>query len=76
MLHISCSFYTALGDLISLGVIKNSPLMQTSDGRSTTFHQSLLFLVICDLLFLVMTLTDEYVDPDSATYIIIFPYFW
>ena len=32
MLHISCSFYTALGDLISLGVIKNSPLMQTSDG--------------------------------------------
>ena len=44
--------------------------------RSTTFHQSLLFLVICDLLFLVMTLTDEYVDPDSAIYIIIFPYFW
>ena len=45
-------------------------------SRSTTFHQSLLFLVICDLLFLVMTLTDEYVDPDSAIYIIIFPYFW
>ena len=44
--------------------------------RTTTFHQSLLFLVICDLLYLVMTLTDIYIDVSSFLYIIIFPHFW
>ena len=44
--------------------------------RTTTFHQSLLFLVGCDILFLIMTFTDEFIDQSSQAYILIFPYFW
>ena len=42
----------------------------------TTFHQSLVELAICDVLFLLILLTDEIVDQSSPLYFILFPYFW
>ena len=45
--------------------------------RTTTFHQSLLFLVICDLLYLLMTLTEPKEDTELPTaYKLIFPHLW
>jgi len=70
---------TILPIICSIGIVGNitavfvlsSPFM-----RTTTFHQSLLFLVLCDVFFLLMTFTDTYIDQTSTGYIIIFPYFW
>jgi hypothetical protein len=42
----------------------------------TTFHQSLVALAICDVLFLLMILIDQVVDQSSLVYVILFPYFW
>ena len=42
----------------------------------STFHQSLLTLAVCDIIFLSITLYDHYVDVTSPLHIILFPYVW
>lgn len=59
-----------VGNILAV-IVLLSPFM-----RTTTFHQSLLFLVICDILFLMMTLADNYINPSNKFYVIMFPYFW
>ena len=42
----------------------------------STFHQSLLTLAICDILFLFFILADIIIDMKNVIYIYTFPYFW
>ena len=42
----------------------------------TKFNQSLVCLAICDILFLVMMISDQFVDHENTYYIVFFPYFW
>jgi hypothetical protein len=62
----------------SLGLIGNCIAVLTLrwPALKTTFHQSLVALAICDVMFLFMILTDQIVDKTSLFYVILFPYFW
>ena len=61
-----------------LGLVGNCIAVLTlrHPTMKTTFHQSLVVLAICDVLFLLMVLTDQIVDQSSPLYVILFPYFW
>ena len=43
---------------------------------NSTFHQTLLTLALCDLVFLGFTLCDHFVDKTAPIYILLFPYVW
>jgi hypothetical protein len=58
-----------IGNLAAIFVLKCPEL-------KSTFHQSLLTLAMCDIIFLVFILGDMVVDVNSVYYIYMFPYFW
>ena len=62
----------------SLGLVGNCIAVLTlrRPTLQTTFHQSLVALAICDVMFLIMILTDQIIDQTSLFYVILFPYFW
>ena len=57
------------GNCMAIHRLKNPTL-------KTTFNQSLVCLAICDILFLVMMIFDQFVDQENMYYILMFPYFW
>merc|ERR1711953_1562248 len=63
-----------------LGNITAVLVLLSPSMRTTTFHQSLLFLVICDLLYLVMTLSEPRENTPShelpTAYRLIYPHLW
>jgi hypothetical protein len=59
-----------IGNLTAMGVLRSPQL------KSTTFHQSLITLAICDILFLFFILADLAVDVQHVIYIYMFPFFW
>ena len=58
-----------LSNLIAILVLRSPQL-------KSTFHQSLLTLAICDILFLLFILGDIVIDVNHVFYIYMFPYFW
>ena len=42
----------------------------------STFHQSLLTLAICDILFLFFNLADIIIDQQNIIYVYTLPYIW
>ena len=62
----------------SLGVLGNlvALLVLRSPEMKSTFHQSLLTLAACDIIFLGVTLCDHYVDMTAPIYVFLFPYVW
>ena len=62
----------------ALGLVGNCFALLTlrRPTLKTTFHQSLVSLAICDVMFLFMILTDQIIDKTSLFYVILFPYFW
>ena len=58
-----------LGNLTAIFILKCPQL-------KSTFHQSLLTLAICDILFLFFILADIIIDMQNVIYIYTFPYFW
>ena len=62
----------------SLGVFGNlvAILVLRCPEMKSTFHQSLLTLAVCDVLFLGITLCDHFVDVSAPIYVLLFPYVW
>ena len=58
-----------MGNLVAIIVLR-CPEMKS------TFHQSLLMLAICDMLFLGLTLHEHFVDVNWSVYIILNPHIW
>ena len=58
-----------LGNLTAIFILRCPQL-------KSTFHQSLLTLTICDILFLLFILADIFIDMQNVIYIYTFPYFW
>ena len=56
------------GNILAIVIMKNP-------GMKSTFHQSLVALASCDLMFLRLILMDYSDNSSSQFYIIIFPYF-
>ena len=59
-----------IGNLTAMGVLRSPQL------KSTTFHQSLITLAICNILFLFFILADLAVDVQHVIYIYMFPFIW
>ena len=58
-----------LGNITAILVLKCPQL-------KSTFHQSLLTLAICDIIFLFFVMADTIIDTQHIIYIYMFPYFW
>ena len=57
-----------VGNLTAIFVLKCPEL-------KTTFHQSLLTLAICDVIFLIFLISDIFIVVKNVPYIYMFPYF-
>ena len=62
----------------SMGVLGNfvAIIVLRCPEMKSTFHQSLLMLAICDILFLGLTLHEHFVDVNWYVYILLNPHIW
>ena len=60
-----------------LGIVGNSLaiIILTNPRMKSTFHQSLIALAACDIMFLCLIMNDFLADKLYSFYIILFPYF-
>ena len=60
------------------GIIGNfcAAIVLVCPEMKSTFHQSLLTLALCDILFISSALIEHFTDTSSPTYVLLFPYVW